>query len=121
MDLSVINPSDPSSRTALIVAAFLFVVAVVGKIIAGWAIVSDQPTNRLVVGLGMMPRGEVGLIFLGLGTASNLLSPSLEVAILLMVIGTTFLAPILLRLVLGDKPPEDGNRVPDEFAADPLG
>ncbi len=120
MDLSVINPSDPSSRTALVVAAFLFVVAVVGKIIAGWAIVSDKPTNRLVVGLGMMPRGEVGLIFLGLGTASNLLSPSLEVAILLMVIGTTFLAPILLRLVLKGKPPEDGNRVPDEYAADPL-
>ena len=120
MDLSVINPSDPSSRTALVVAAFLFVVAVVGKVVAGWAIISDKPTNRLVVGLGMMPRGEVGLIFLGLGTASNLLSPSLEVAILLMVIGTTFLAPILLRLVLGGKPPDEGDRVPDEFAADPL-
>ena len=50
----------------------------------------------------MMPRGEVGLIFLGLGTsASGLLSPGLEAAILLMVIGTTFLAPVLLRLVIG--------------------
>jgi hypothetical protein len=45
----------------------------------------------------------------------------LEAAILLMVIGTTFLAPVLLRLVLKDKPPEDGNQVPEEFAADPLG
>jgi Kef-type K+ transport system membrane component KefB len=69
----------------------------------------------------MMPRGEVGLIFLGLGTASGLLSPGLEAAILLMVIGTTFLAPVLLRLVLKGKPPEDGNQVPEEFAADPLG
>jgi hypothetical protein len=76
-----------------------------------------EPTNHLVVGLGMMPRGEVGLIFLGLGTASGLLSPGLEAAILLMVIGTTFLAPVLLRLVLKDKPPEDGNQVPEEFAA----
>jgi Kef-type K+ transport system membrane component KefB len=121
MDLSVINPSDPSSRAALIIAAFLFVVAVIGKIAAGWAFVSKQPTRRLVVGLGMMPRGEVGLIFLGLGTSAKLLSPSLEAAILLMVIGTTFLAPVLLRLVLKDKPPEDGNQVPEEFAADPLG
>jgi Kef-type K+ transport system membrane component KefB len=55
----------------------------------------------LVVGLGMMPRGEVGLIFLGLGTQAGLLTKPLEAAILLMVIGTTFLAPVLLRLVLG--------------------
>ena len=37
-----------------------------------------------------------------------------------MVIGTTFLAPVLLRIVLKGKPPEDGNQVPDEFVADPL-
>merc|ERR1711934_224670 len=120
MDLSVINPSDPDSRSALVIAGFLFVVAIIGKVVAGWAVFSDKPTNHLVVGLGMMPRGEVGLIFLGLGTASGLLSPGLEAAILLMVIGTTFLAPVLLRLVLKGKPPEDGNQVPDEFAADPL-
>ena len=101
MDLSVINPADPSARSALIAAGFLLVVAIIGKMAAGWAVFSKEKTRRLVVGLGMMPRGEVGLIFLGLGTASGLLSPSLEAAILLMVIGTTFLAPVLLRLVIG--------------------
>ena len=121
MDLSVINPSDPASRTALIIAAFLFVVAVIGKIAAGWAFVSKQPTRRLVVGLGMMPRGEVGLIFLGLGTSAKLLSPSLEAAILLMVIGTTFLAPVLLRLVIGGDKPDDDDKVDGELAADPVG
>ena len=121
MDLSVINPSDPASRTALIIAAFLFVVAVIGKIAAGWAFVSKQPTRRLVVGLGMMPRGEVGLIFLGLGTSAKLLSPSLEAAILLMVIGTTFLAPVLLRLVIGGDKPDDDDKVDGEVAADPVG
>ena len=121
MDLSVINPSDPASRAALIIAAFLFVVAVIGKIAAGWAFVSKQPTRRLVVGLGMMPRGEVGLIFLGLGTSAKLLSPSLEAAILLMVIGTTFLAPVLLRLVIGGDKPDDDDKVDGEVAADPVG
>ena len=121
MDLSVINPLDPQSRSALIVAGFLFIVAIVGKIAAGWCFVIDKPTNRLVVGLGMMPRGEVGLIFLGLGTSAGLLTPSLEAAILLMVIGTTFLAPVLLRVVLKDKPPSGGNTIPDEIAADPVG
>ncbi len=121
MDLSVINPSDPSSRTALIIAAFLFVIAIIGKIAAGWAFVSKQPTRRLVVGLGMMPRGEVGLIFLGLGTSAKLLSPSLEAAILIMVIGTTFLAPVLLRLVIGGDKPDDDDKVKSEVAADPIG
>ena len=121
MDLSVINPSDPASRTALIIAAFLFVVAVIGKIAAGWAFVSKQPTRRLVVGLGMMPRGEVGLIFLGLGTSAKLLSPTLEAAILLMVIGTTFLAPVLLRMVIGGDKPDDDDKVDGEIAADPVG
>ena len=120
MDLSVINPSDPEARSALVIAGFMFVVAIIGKVVAGWAVFGKEKTNHLVVGLGMLPRGEVGLIFLGLGTAAKLLSPGLEAAILLMVIGTTFLAPVLLRLVLKDKPPEDGNKVPDEFAADPL-
>ena len=61
------------------------------------------------------------LIFLGLGTSAKLLTPSLEAAILLMVIGTTFLAPVLLRIVLKDKPPNDGNKLSDDVAADPVG
>jgi Kef-type K+ transport system membrane component KefB len=104
MDLSVLNPFEPANREGLIVAAFLLTVAIVGKLAAGWSYVSKVKTNRLVVGLGMMPRGEVGLIFLGLGTQAGILTPALEAAILVMVIGTTFLAPILLRLVLAGQP-----------------
>ncbi|MCT0217695.1 cation:proton antiporter [Synechococcus sp. CS-1329] len=100
MDLSVLNPMDPANRPGLVMAAFLLVVAIIGKVASGWTYVSKEKTNRLVVGLGMMPRGEVGLIFLGLGTQAGLLTPALEAAILLMVIGTTFLSPILLRVVL---------------------
>ena len=104
MDLSVLNPFDPANREGLIVAAFLLAVAMAGKVAAGWSYFSSEPTNRLVVGLGMMPRGEVGLIFLGLGSQAGILTPALEAAILLMVIGTTFLAPILLRLVIPPEP-----------------
>ncbi|MXX08535.1 MAG: cation:proton antiporter, partial [Synechococcus sp. SB0667_bin_8] len=75
----------------------------------GWAYWDKEKTNRLAVGLGMMPRGEVGLVFLALGGSTHVLSDNLEAAILLMVIGTTFLAPLLLRLALpgtGDNDPE---------------
>lgn len=101
MDLSVLNPLEPANRPGLVMAAFLLIAAIVGKIAAGWSYYSAEKTNRLVVGLGMVPRGEVGLIFLGLGTQAEILTPALEAAILLMVIGTTFLAPILLRMFLG--------------------
>jgi Kef-type K+ transport system membrane component KefB len=110
MDLSVLNPFDPANRQGLVVALFLLTVAMAGKVAAGWSYLSQGPTNRLVVGLGMMPRGEVGLIFLGLGSQAGILTPALEAAILLMVIGTTFLAPILLRLVIGGPaPPESAS------------
>jgi Kef-type K+ transport system membrane component KefB len=110
MDLSVLNPMDPANRPGLVVAGFLLLVAIAGKVASGWSFLSKEPTDRLVV-LGMMPRGEVGLIFLGLGTQAHLLSPALEAAILLMVIGTTFLAPVLLRLVLAGR--SDGPSGPD--------
>jgi Kef-type K+ transport system membrane component KefB len=103
MDLSVLNPFDAANHEGLVMAGFLLVAAMVSKVAAGWSYLSREPTNRLAVGLGMMPRGEVGLIFLGLGTQSGVLDPSLEAAILLMVMGTTFLAPVLLRFVLADQ------------------
>ena len=59
----------------------------------------------------MVPRGEVGLVFAGVGSASGILSESLEAAIIVMVIMTTFLAPPLLRVVF--KPDED-----DAYATD---
>jgi Kef-type K+ transport system membrane component KefB len=103
MELSVLNPFDAANHEGLVMAGFLLVAAMVSKVAAGWSYLSREPTNRLAVGLGMMPRGEVGLIFLGLGTQTGVLGPSLEAAILLMVMGTTFLAPVLLRLVLADR------------------
>ncbi|NJL45385.1 MAG: cation:proton antiporter, partial [Leptolyngbyaceae cyanobacterium SM2_3_12] len=64
--------------------------------------------NRLAVGIGMVPRGEVGLVFAGVGAASGVLSESLDAAIIAMVIITTFIAPPLLRVVFQDADSADG-------------
>jgi Kef-type K+ transport system membrane component KefB len=110
-DLSVLNPSVPSNREGLVIAAFLVVVAIVGKVITGFTVFGSEPTNRLAIGVGMIPRGEVGLVFAGVGTASGVLSDSLDAAIIMMVILTTFVAPPLLRVAfkrgesLGDQVP----------------
>lgn len=98
-DVSVLNPFEPSNREGLIVAAFLVVVAIIGKLVTGFAVFGQDKVNRLAIGVGMIPRGEVGLVFVGVGSATGILSKSLEAAIIVMVILTTFLAPALLRVV----------------------
>ncbi len=104
-DLSVLNPAIPANREGLIIASFLILVAIVGKVITGFTLFGKEKLNRLAVGVGMIPRGEVGLVFAGVGSASGALSPATNAAIIMMVILTTFLAPPLLRIVF--KEPEE--------------
>ncbi|MEM6254515.1 MAG: cation:proton antiporter [Cyanobacteria bacterium P01_D01_bin.156] len=99
-DLSVLNPMVVENREGLIIAAFLIAVAVIGKVVTGWAVFGQPGINRLAIGVGMVPRGEVGLVFAGIGSASGVLDRPLEAAIIVMVILTTFLAPPLLQLAL---------------------
>lgn len=108
-DLGVLNPAIPSNREGLIIATFLIVVAIIGKVITGFSVFGQPQINRLAIGVGMIPRGEVGLVFAGVGAASGVLSKSLGAAIIMMVILTTFLAPPLLRFVF----PESDNLATD--------
>ncbi|WP_414549062.1 cation:proton antiporter [Anabaena sp. CCY 0017] len=108
-DLGVLNPAIPSNREGLIMAIFLITVAIIGKVITGFSVFGQPQINRLAIGVGMIPRGEVGLVFAGVGAASGVLSKSLGAAIIMMVITTTFIAPPLLRFVF----PESDNLVTD--------
>lgn len=98
-DVSVLNPFVPENREGLIIATFLVIVAIIGKVVTGLAVFGQPGVNRLAIGVGMIPRGEVGLVFVGVGSATGVLSKPLEAAIIVMVILTTFLAPALLRVV----------------------
>ena len=104
-DVSVLNPAVPSNREGLAIASFLIVVAMIGKVITGYTLVNNKEVNKLAIGVGMIPRGEVGLVFAGVGAASGALSESTTAAIIVMVIVTTFVAPPLLRIVF--KEPEE--------------
>jgi Kef-type K+ transport system membrane component KefB len=103
-DVSVLNPFNPDNREGLIIAAFLIVVAILGKVVTGLSVFGQPGINRLAIGVGMIPRGEVGLVFVGVGSATGTLSKPLEAAIIVMVILTTFLAPALLRVVFQGTP-----------------
>lgn len=98
-DISVLNPIVPENREGLIMSSFLIVVAILGKVITGFTVFGQPEINRLAIGVGMIPRGEVGLVFAGIGSATGVLSGALDAAIIVMVILTTFLAPPLLQVV----------------------
>ncbi len=98
-DLSLLNPFNPDNWAGLVIAAFLISVAIGGKLLSGFLTLSQDPINRLAIGAGMIPRGEVGLVFVGLGVATGVLTKALETGLFLMVIVTTFLAPLALRVI----------------------
>ena len=92
-----------TSGRVLLLAAALTAAAIAGKQICALG-VFEKGVNRLAVGLGMIPRGEVGLIFAGIGATlivggRPVFSPGVFSAMVLMVMVTTLVTPPLLKLV----------------------
>lgn len=65
--------------------------AILGKMAAGLA--ASKESNRLIVGIGMIPRGEVGLIFAAMGRSLGVLNDQIFSSVVIMVILTTFVTP----------------------------
>jgi len=93
-------------------AAGLTIAAIIGKQICAFGVL-ERGIDRRVIGLGMIPRGEVGLIFAGIGATLMLPSASGEKvpvissaifgAVVIMVIITTLITPVTLKWSLGRK------------------
>lgn len=81
--------------TVILMASGLILAAIIGKLISGLG--GSQKDDRLLIGIGMLPRGEVGLVFASIGRTLGVMSDQLFSAIILMVIVTTFIAPPLLK------------------------
>lgn len=76
----------------------LTLVAVITKIVAGLG--AGKGINKLLVGTGMVPRGEVGLIFASIGMGLGVISNELFSIIIIMVILTTLVSPVALGIIL---------------------
>jgi Kef-type K+ transport system membrane component KefB len=87
---------DLLSADTLLLAGALTLAGGIGKIASGWG--SERGSNRWMVGFGMMPRGEVALIFASIGTTLGVLGDSVFAAIVLAVAFTSLLAPPLMRI-----------------------
>ena len=97
-DVRALNPFGPAGATGAILAAALTLLAVVGKLVSGLA-VYQRDVARWPVGVGMIPRGEVGLIFAGIGLTSKVIDQTLYTALLAMVLLSTLVVPPWLRMV----------------------
>ncbi|MCS6817588.1 MAG: cation:proton antiporter [Blastocatellia bacterium] len=96
VDLSSFGRTDILGFAALVTLA-----AILGKQACGLA-VWERGVNRLAIGLGMIPRGEVGLIVASIGMTltvqgERIVTPPIFSAIVIMVMVTTLLTPPLLK------------------------
>ncbi len=102
LDLGVLG--DP---VVIVAGLILTVLAVIGKVAGG--LIGARSMGRrqsLLVGVGMVPRGEVGLIVASLGLAAGVIGKQVYAEVLLMVLLTTVLAPLVLR-ALAPRPERD--------------
>jgi len=99
-DLSALNPFGAAGPTGAILASALTVLAIAGKLASGLA-VYQRGIARWPIAVGMVPRGEVGLIFAGIGLATGVIDDQGYTALLAMVLISTLIVPPWLRTVLG--------------------
>ena len=89
-----------NNLNVVFLALALTVAAIAGKIFSG--LPAGRRLNRMAIGIGMMPRGEVGLIFAGIGRGMGVINDSVFASVVIVVIVTTLLTPPLLKMTLTD-------------------
>jgi len=106
-----VDLSALANGTTLLFTLTLVLVAVIGKVIAG--VGAGAGARKLMVGVGMVPRGEVGLIFAALGAGievngSPLLPPAAFASVVTAVAATSVVAPVWLGYLLRRQPKTEG-------------
>jgi Na+:H+ antiporter len=93
----------------LYIAGIMIAIAVVTKLIGTGLpsiIFLKERTKAMRVGIGMISRGEVGLIVAGVGVSSGALTNDIYTAVIIMVAATTIITPIWLKMSYRKEPPE---------------
>lgn len=87
------------SRSTIVLALIILAAAVVTKLIGcGAGAVSLGWQNVVKVGMGMVPRGEVGMVVAQIGLGMAVISPDVYAIVVFMAVATTLVTPLLLRV-----------------------
>ncbi len=99
VSLKDMNPFNPDHSGVVLLGLGLLVLAIIGKLVSGLG-VTVRGINRLAVGVGMIPRGEVGLIFASIGLREKIVPSDLYGQLILIVFVTTLVTPSLLTKLM---------------------
>ncbi len=94
MDLTVI---DFSSAFFWEMSAVLIIIAVISKFSSAFFISQGCLQNNALIGISMIPRGEVGLIFAEMGRVHNILPNDIYAVLIFVIVVTTVIPPFLLK------------------------
>jgi Kef-type K+ transport system membrane component KefB len=78
--------------------------AIIGKLASGFLLIGEKKWIKWAVGLAMIPRGEVGLIFAEVGLTNKVIDANLYAAMIIVISFTTVFAPFALRYFYSKKP-----------------
>ncbi len=95
-----------TSREVLIAGVVISLIAIAGKLVAMFGALSQGLRQALVVGVGMVPRGEVGLIVASIGLSAGAVDEKEFAIVIFMVVVTTVIAPLSLRPLIAWADPE---------------
>ncbi len=87
----------------LTVSLAITVAAIIGKQVCGFCAL-EKGLNRIAIGIAMIPRGEVTLIFAGIGKSLGIINDVVFSALIIMVIITTLITPPALRWSMSETP-----------------
>lgn len=102
-----LNAVDWGSALVWKLGSVLLVIAVAGKLLAGYCI-RESRLRQAAIGLSMVPRGEVGLIFTQVALANGILNAELYAALLIVIALTTALPPFALKWIYAKWGREEG-------------
>ncbi len=105
LDFTVI---DWSSSFIWIFSILMGAIAIIGKLAGPWLIQVSTPM-KIAIGMAMVPRGEVGLVFAELGRSTGVFDPAVYAGIVLVIAYTTLASPFWIKQYYG----RYGGRLPE--------
>ncbi|HXM96264.1 MAG TPA: cation:proton antiporter [Candidatus Dormibacteraeota bacterium] len=94
------------SRATISLALIILVAAIVTKLVGcGIGAVALGWQNMIKVGLGMVPRGEVGMVVAQIGLGMSVISPEIYGVVVFMAVATTLVTPLLLKIAFRNTVP----------------
>ena len=88
---------DITSYDFWVISIVLLIIAVIGKMAGAFLIKGMPDLKKTIIGIAMVPRGEVGLIFAELGRTTEIFNDELYAIMVFVIIITTIVPPLLLK------------------------